>query len=116
MAELPWTCTSIWNAFWTSTSSEMTTSFSNSIANASRFVGVLISSSCCSHTRTQLASPPARKENLALHASKKATVHWKMHLAAQPQESNGSLEYPFGVAAIAVGSYLLLKVNETSDG
>ena len=32
------------------------------------------------------------------------------------QESNGSLEYaPFGVAAIAVDSYLPLKVNETSD-
>jgi hypothetical protein len=32
------------------------------------------------------------------------------------QESNGSSEYaPFGVAAIAVGSYLPLKVNETSD-
>jgi hypothetical protein len=32
------------------------------------------------------------------------------------QESNGSLGYaPFGVAAIAVGSYLALKVNETSD-
>jgi hypothetical protein len=32
------------------------------------------------------------------------------------QESNGSSEYaPFGVAAIAVDSYLPLKVNETSD-
>jgi hypothetical protein len=32
------------------------------------------------------------------------------------QENNGSLGYaPFGVAAIAVDSYLPLKVNETSD-
>src|SRR5262249_36713032 len=46
----------------------------------SHFVLLLLSR--CSHARTQLALPPARKENLALHASKKATVHWKMHLAA----------------------------------
>jgi hypothetical protein len=47
-----------------------------------------------------LASPPARKENLALHDSREQRF----------------IGYgPFGVAAIAVDSCLPLKVNETSD-
>src|SRR6266487_4246887 len=62
-AELPWSCTSMLNCFSTWTSSSISTSLANSTANDSR----AISSSCCSHARTHLASPLARKENLALH-------------------------------------------------
>src|SRR6266566_9535918 len=51
-AEVPWTCTSMSNCFWTSTCSWISTSLANWIANASRFV--VISSSCCSHARTHL--------------------------------------------------------------